>query len=56
MPRKPSVPVSPFLTPAGAFAGHGRFVFYGADATRRWALVQADPTSAMLKDFAVLGF
>lgn len=54
--RRPSVPVSPFLAPSGAFAGHGRFVFYGADGTRRWALVQADPTSAMLKDFAVLGF
>jgi chitinase len=54
--RKPSVAVSPFITPAGSFAGHGRFVFWSADASRRYALVQADATSAMLKDFAVLAF
>lgn len=54
--RRPSVPVSPFITPAGTFTGHGRFVFYSADSSRRYALVQADPSSAMLKDFAVLSF
>jgi PKD repeat protein len=54
--QKPSVAVSPFITAAGSFAGHGRFVFWSADASRRYALVQADATSAMLKDFAVLAF
>lgn len=54
--RKPSVPVSPFITPAGTFTGHGRFVFHGADGTSRWALIQADAASAMLKDFAVMSF
>jgi len=54
--RKPSVPVSPFITPAGTFTGHGRFVFRGANGTSRWALVQADAASAMLKDFAVMSF
>jgi hypothetical protein len=54
--RKPSVPVSPFITPAGTFTGHGRFVFWSADASRRYALVQADVASAMLKDFAVMSF
>jgi hypothetical protein len=54
--RKPSVPVSPFITQAGTFAGHGRFVFWSANASRRYALVQADTSSAMLKDFAVLAF
>jgi len=54
--RKPSVAISPFITPAASFAGHGRFVFFSADGLRRYALVQADATSAMLKDFAVLTF
>ena len=47
--RKPSVPVSPFITQAGTFAGHGRFVFWSADASHRYALVQADAGSAMLE-------
>ena len=54
--RRPSVAVSPFITEAGTFAGHGRFVFWSADASHRFALVQADAGSAMLKDFAVLSF
>jgi hypothetical protein len=38
------------------FAGHGRFVFWSADASRRFALVQADPTAGLLKDFAAVEF
>jgi chitinase len=51
-----SVPLPPFLTPVGAFAGHGRHVFFSADGTRRYAIVQADPASAMLDDFAITTF
>jgi len=35
---------------------HGRFVFYGADGLRKYVLVQADATSGLLNDWAVLGY
>lgn len=50
------VPVSPFRTPMGTFAGHARRVYFSADGTRRFALVQADPAAALVKDFAVMTF
>jgi hypothetical protein len=47
-----SVEVSPFLLPTGTFAGHARAVFFSADGSRRYALVQADASSAALLDWA----
>lgn len=54
--QEPAVPLSPFAVAGKSYAGHGRFVFFKADGTRRYALVQADPASAMLHDFAVMAF
>jgi chitinase len=51
-----TVPLSPFVTPAGSFRGHGRWVFFSADGTRHYAIVQADASSALLEDFAVMTF
>jgi len=51
-----TVAVSPFIFPVGVFPGHARFVFFSADGTRRFAVVQADPASAVVLDFAVMSF
>lgn len=56
MTQKRAVALSPFLVGEKTFAGHGRFVFWSADASRRFALVQADPTAGLLKDFAAVEF
>lgn len=51
-----TVEVSPFLFPTGTFAGHARAVFFSADGTRRYALVQADASSAAQLDWGYMTF
>jgi len=38
------------------FATHGRFVFYGEGGTRKPVVVEADPSSGLLRGTAVLSF
>jgi chitinase len=55
--QQESIPTSPFLLVDGrSFVSHGRFVFWSADSTRRFAIVQADATSALLQDYGVMEF
>ncbi len=54
--QQESIPVSPFFVGGRSFPGHGRFVFWSADSTRRFAIVRADAASGLLQDFAVMEF
>jgi hypothetical protein len=40
----------------GSFPAHAQFVFYSADCSKRYVIVQADPTSRLLLDTAVLTY
>lgn len=51
-----TVAVSPFIFPAGVYAGHARSVFFSSDGSRRFALVQADASSAVLLDYGLMSF
>lgn len=44
------------LSPTGAFAGHGRYVFYNSTGTKYFVVLQADSTSGMLNDFGVVTY
>jgi len=39
-----------------AFITHGRFVFYSADGSKRYVIVQADASSGLVHDTAVLSY
>jgi chitinase len=39
-----------------SYDAHGRFVFYSADGTKKYVIVQADSTSGLVHDTAVLAF
>jgi hypothetical protein len=45
-----SVALPPFVRDGSAHAVHGQFVFFSADATRTYVLVQADPSAELVAD------
>lgn len=51
-----TLPLPNFVLPTGSYSAHGRFVFFSRDGTRRFAVVQADASSGLLYDFAVVSF
>ncbi len=45
--------LSPFVTPVGSFASHGKAVFFNKDGSRLYVVVQADATANTANNFAV---
>jgi hypothetical protein len=54
--HKGSIELPWWLVGANAYPTHGRFVFFSGDGTKKHVIVQADASSGLLYDTAVLTY
>ena len=48
-----SISIPAFTVGANTYKGHGRYLFWNAAGNRLFALIQADPASGLLNDYAI---